>query len=203
MLDPGSTHTIISHELVKTLDLKLGNKVELNLETIHKDKKCPSHEVQLKVPTAVGKIKISGHVLDRKLTIMPQPANIKLEFETLWPNLEQKIKDQILRNQVKEQIDILIGMNNIWKLVLEERITHPSKRFGIINTYLGWTIGGEISTTEWQQVPHNEMKNYCIVNKKDENPKLKKFSQNCSNKKRNQKANRIIHMMKCMQTKGS
>ena len=41
-------------------------------------------------------------------------------------------------------VDLIIGQDNLWRLVLAGIVVHPSEDFGIWKTKLGWTIGGKI-----------------------------------------------------------
>ena len=71
-----------------------------------------------------------------------------------WPSLNDEIRQEVLENRFRGKADILVGQDNYWSLVLEGVIKHPSEKFGIINTKLGWTMGGSICTTlpeKWQQ----------------------------------------------------
>ena len=61
------------------------------------------------------------------------------------------------------KVDIMICQDNYWTLVLEGVIKHPSEKFGILSTKLGWTVGGRISTTTqvaWQQEGAEEITSY-------------------------------------------
>ena len=51
-------------------------------------------------------------------------------------------------------MDIIVGQDNLWKFVLEDTIIHPSEKFAVTNTKLGWTLGGHLPThfpVMWQQ----------------------------------------------------
>ena len=41
--------------------------------------------------------------------------------------------------------DILIGIDNYWKLELTNILPHSSHRFGVIRTKYGWTMSGNLS----------------------------------------------------------
>ena len=62
----------------------------------------------------------------------------------------------------------MIGQDNFWTLVLEGVIKHPSEKFGLLSTKLGWTVGGRISTTSpvmWQQEDAEQIDiYYCKTN---------------------------------------
>ena len=63
----------------------------------------------------------------------------------LWPNLEDDILHDVKNNMFSGPADILIGIDNFWKLKLTNILPHNSHRFGIIRTKFGWTISGNLS----------------------------------------------------------
>ena len=63
----------------------------------------------------------------------------------LWPNLEDDIMHDVKNNMFSGPADILIGIDNFWKLKLTNILPHNSHRFGIIRTKFGWTISGNLS----------------------------------------------------------
>ena len=68
------------------------------------------------------------------------------------------------------------GLDNFFKFVLENAVIHPSEEFGIINTKLGWTIGGSICTTTpmvWQRIKAKETKVPSFVETKAYQTKVK------------------------------
>ena len=71
-----------------------------------------------------------------------------------WPNLSEDIRHDIESNKTSGPVDIIIGQDNLWRLVLAGIVVHPSEDFGIWKTKLGWMIGGKIpaiQSREWQQ----------------------------------------------------
>jgi len=77
-----------------------------------------------------------------------------------------------IENRFEGPADILIGQDNYWTLVLEGIIKHPSEKFGLINTKLGWTVGGRISNISpmtWQQEGSDKANVYsCNINRLQE-----------------------------------
>ena len=77
-----------------------------------------------------------------------------IDLNTLWPNLDENTKNEILLTNFSGQVDIIIGQDNLWRLVLEKIIVHPSEDFGIIKTKMGWSMGGTLritDSTKWQR----------------------------------------------------
>ena len=62
-----------------------------------------------------------------------------------WPNLEDNIMHDVKRNMFNGPTDILMGIDNYWKLELTNILPHNSHRFGVIRTKFGWTLSGNLS----------------------------------------------------------
>ena len=119
------------------------------------------------IPTKEGNMNITGY----RLASIPAKIN-KNNTEDIyqaWPNLNDEIRCQALENRFEGPADILIGQDNYWTLVLEGIIKHPSEKFGLIKTKLGWTVGGRISNIPpmtWQQEDSEKADIYrCKVNR--------------------------------------
>ena len=143
LIDSGSTHSIITCEAKEKLNLKSVSTTQLSLVTINGSTNCTSEIISVPLCTEGG-IEILAYTLDKTLT-----TNVNINEENLnvlWPALEESIKTEVLKNQFKERTDIIIGQDNIWRILLKNIVIHPSKEFGVINTFLGWTIGGYIET---------------------------------------------------------
>ena len=50
-----------------------------------------------------------------------------------------------IRNMFNGPADILIGIDNYWKLELTHILPHDSHQFGVIRTKFGWTLSGNLS----------------------------------------------------------
>jgi len=104
------------------------------------------------IPTEEGNVEINGFLVNKTLAkIKPQDLLI---LKQDWPNLSEDIRQDIESNKINGPVDIIIGQDNLWRLVLAGIVVHPSEDFGIWKTKLGWTIGGKIPTIqsrEWQQ----------------------------------------------------
>ena len=177
MLDPGSTHTVISDNLKNNLNVdKTLNSTEVTVETVLGSKTYTGQKVKLLVPTKEKgiKIKFVGLTIPEGLPEIEQEKPI--DFKNNWPNLNDEIQKEIQNNRVTGQIDILVGLDNFFKFVLEEAVIHPSEEFGIINTKLGWTIGGRICTATpmvWQRIKAKETKVPSFVETKAYQTKVK------------------------------
>ncbi len=146
LLDPGSTHTMMSNNLQdKLIKEKIIGSTHLKLEAIAGcSTNCPSEKFSLRVPTKEGGIEIKGYKINRNLAEIKDNEEINLNM--LWPTLDEETKTEVNNNRFEGQVDIIIGQDNFWSLVLDGIIKHPSEKFGIIKTKLGWTLGGSICT---------------------------------------------------------
>ena len=60
----------------------------------------------------------------------------------LWPSLEENIMHDVIKNMFNGPADILIGIDNYWKLDLTHILSHDSHQFGVIRIKFGWTLSG-------------------------------------------------------------
>ena len=114
-------------------------------------KQCRSEIASLSIPTEEGNVEIKGFLVNKNLAkINGQDLMIQQD----WPNLSADIRHEIKTNTFSGHADVIIGQDNLWRLVLAGIVVHPSEDFGIWKTKLGWTIGGKIPAIqprEWQQ----------------------------------------------------
>ena len=89
------------------------------------------------------------------------------DIDEIWPNLDRKIRKEVLQNLVsdKTDIDIIIGQDNMWKIVTGIMIIHPSQNLGILKTKFGWSLAGNLSKNQnasWRLIDENkqEIKNF-------------------------------------------
>ena len=156
LLDPGSTITIMSKNLEAKLNkqslVSRGSKTLLLTAAAECSKKCRSEMTSLRIPTREDIVEINGFLVDKTLAkIKPQDLLI---LNQDWPNLNEDIRHDIESNKISGPVDVIIGQDNLWRLVLAGIVVHPSEDFGIWKTKLGWTIGGKIpaiQSREWQQ----------------------------------------------------
>ena len=153
LLDPGSTHTIMTSNLQEKLKLKNKGSTYLRLEAVAGcSADCPSEKFTLGVPTREGVVEITGYKINKPLTEVEGKETIDLN--KMWPSLDKKIKEETSNNRFEGQVDIIIGQDNFWSLVSDEIVKHPSEKFGFIKTKLGWTMSGSICTVspmKWQR----------------------------------------------------
>ena len=161
LLDPGGTNTFISNDLQKKLKLPCKGSTSIKLEAMAEcSVKCSSERFTLDIPTREGNVQITGYKINKVLAELTERQN---GLNKIWPSLDEKIRKEILENKFNGQVDIMIGQDNFWSLVLDEIVKHPSEKFGIIKTKLGWTMGGSICTIspmKWQRELEEEIKVY-------------------------------------------
>ena len=105
-------------------------------------KQCRSDLTTLRIKTGDETIEINGFLVDKTLAKITPKDLVILKQD--WPNLNEDIRREIESNMFCGAVDLIIGQDNLWRLVLAGIVVHPSGDFGIWKTKLGWTIGGKI-----------------------------------------------------------
>ena len=156
LLDPGSTITMMSKNLEAKLDqqslVSRGSTTLLLIAAAGCSKQCRSDLTTLRIKTGDETIEINGFLVDKTLAKITPKDLVILKQD--WPNLNEDIRHEIESNMFCGAVDLIIGQDNLWRLVLAGIVVHPSEDFGIWKTKLGWTIGGKIpaiQSREWQQ----------------------------------------------------
>ena len=73
--------------------------------------------------------------------------NNKLALQSLWPSLDPKIVAQIDNNRLTiddGHCDLLVGLDNYYKIVSDKTLIHHSGEYAAIKTSFGWSLGGNI-----------------------------------------------------------
>ena len=153
LVDPGGDRTIFSPSLFKKVETQHHGSTPLNINTITgKRKSIQANIYSIVIPSKEGNMKIFGYRINQ--TPAEVTENLGDDLDKEWPNLNDTIRNEVKQNRFLGKVDIMICQDNFWTLVLEGVIKHPSEKFGILSTKLGWTVGGRISTTSlvmWQQ----------------------------------------------------
>ena len=142
MLDPGSSHTIINHDIAKFLQAKMLSKEDITIENMHGEEHYHAHKCEFLLPKNT---KISAYSVNSELCPIEMDINL---INKSWPNLDETIMHDILRNTFDGNADILIGVDNFWKLELTNILPHNSHRFGLLKTKYGWTLAGNLSEAD-------------------------------------------------------
>ena len=146
LLDPGSDYTLICKPIIKKLNPTHHGSTLLDISSVAGCSTTTNGNMySLIIPTNEGDISITGYNINETTSNVDENNIENLANE--WPNLNDTIRKEVIKNRFLGQADLLIGQDNYWTLVLEGVIKHPSERFGIINTKLRWTMGGRISNT--------------------------------------------------------
>ena len=90
-------------------------------------------------------MKIHGYRINRPSAEVNE--NLMNDLKTGWPILSDMNRDEAIQNLFISKVDIVIGQDNIWSLLLEGLIKNPLEAFESLNLKLGWTVGGRVSTT--------------------------------------------------------
>ena len=145
LIDNGSTYTVIPRKLAKELQLPCESKAILDITTFNgESKNNKSDVVKMKIKNHSGEVEIKGYTVEKNLNDIDDPKLSKHDFNQIWPNLSKEIQKDIYTNQVTGPTHIVIGLDNLWKILVSpgDPIIHPSEELGIIKTKMGWTMSG-------------------------------------------------------------
>ena len=84
-------------------------------------------------------IKLKVHVLNS----VTMPRHLKPEsfnVQSAWPTLDKQIVKEIEQNQISKA-ELIIGMDNYYKIVTGKMIIHSDENYAAIHTKYGWSIG--------------------------------------------------------------
>ena len=155
MLDGCSTHTIIHEKAIPWLKTKFVSSSVLEVENLHGEESYPVSLMEVESPpVGVNNVKIKTYAVNRKFPVIVPNRNLIQEF---WPNLEPKMKYEILQNAYEGGTYLIIGQDNYWAMVdnssgLENLISHENKKSGLLRTKFGWSVSGNLSNNPgWPQ----------------------------------------------------
>ena len=124
MIDSGSSHTVINHEAAKLLKSKFIYKEKIIIENMHGEEHYDAYRCQFTLPKDTI---IEAYSVDTELCPVEMDQHLVNKF---WPNLEDNIMHDVTRSMFNGPTDILIGIDNYWKLELTNILPHDSHRFG-------------------------------------------------------------------------
>ena len=78
------------------------------------------------IPSKEGDINIYGYFINQTPTEVT--ANLRVDLEIKWPNLNDTIRKEVNQSRFLGKVDIMIGQDNFWTLVLEGVIKYPSEK---------------------------------------------------------------------------
>ena len=161
LVDPGADRTVISASLLKKIESKHHGSTPLKIKTIIGKQAIQGNLYSVVIPSKEGSMKIHGYRINKPPAEVNE--NLGSDLKTDWPNLNDTIRNEVKQNRFLGKVDIMICQDNFWTLVLEGVIKHPSEKFGLLNTKLGWSVGGRVSTTSpmsWQREGAEEVDIY-------------------------------------------
>ena len=135
--------------LPKDILIHEGNKTvkSLPINTLSGETTSKVFKIVIKVKAPNGKdIKLKVQVV--KPVLLPEcKSPNKLALQSLWPSLDPKIVAQIYNNRLTiddGHCDLLIGLDNYYKIVSNQTLIHHSGEYAAIHTLFGWSLGGNI-----------------------------------------------------------
>lgn len=147
LLDSGAMHSIVTYDLCKQLNARL-TPVTSGI-AISGVGNVPPTVIQ---HTTVLHVSSMKHSFSRKLTcfVLPQITNdlptntFNKNILSIPPNI--KLADENFH--LSSPIDILLGVDIFWEIVLPEQIRLGSHQPFLQNTFLGWVIAGPFQSQE-------------------------------------------------------
>ena len=135
--------------LPKDILIHEGNKTvkSLPINTLSGETTSKVFKIVIKVKAPNGKdIKLKVQVV--KPVLLPEcKSPNKLALQSLWPSLDPKIVAQIYNNRLTiddGHCDLLIGLDNYYKIVSNQTLIHHSGEYAAIHTLFGWSLAGNI-----------------------------------------------------------
>ena len=115
------------------------SKENICIENMHGEEHYDAHKCEFKLPKNT---KMVAYSVNTDLCPIEMDQNL---VNKSWPNLEETIMHDVMKNTFNGPADILIGVDNYWKLELTNILPHDSHRFGAMKTKYGWTLAGNLS----------------------------------------------------------
>ena len=97
----------------------------------------------------VKSVNMKAFMLESNLNLEPQAVNLN----EVWPSLDKKLAKEIKRNLTGGQIDIMIGLHELYGKITDTTIIqHPYRRLILIKNIFCFSLGG--STLEKENPGH-------------------------------------------------
>ena len=106
----------------------------LEVENLHGEESYPVSLMEIELPQVGGNnVKIKAYAVNQKFPVMVPNRNLIQESFAQLPNLEPKMKYEILQNAYEGETHIIIGQDNYWAMVdnsfgLENLISHENHK---------------------------------------------------------------------------
>ena len=146
MLDNGCDATMATKSCIQ----KLGLSPKHDNQTLKRTTLNGQSEIKSKSVTInVKGVNIKAFVLESNLNLEPQVINLN----EVWPSLDKQLAKEIKQNVTGGQIDIIIGLDELYgKITNTTIIQHPYRRLILMKTIFGFSLGG--STQEKENPEH-------------------------------------------------
>lgn len=140
LLDPGSDNSIITRKSAERLNLQIhSSSHNFNIQTMTGKSKQQSITTTFKL---TPQVELNLFVVDTNLYLNKQ----QLDLKEAWPTLDNDLYRRVTEHIVEGPIDIVIGIDQLYTKVHDGKtINHPSKGLSLLNTCLGWSIGGSVN----------------------------------------------------------
>ena len=137
MLDPGADASVTTKRCLERLGLTpTPTNRTLNISTMAGKTSTSSKTVELKFS---DEIRLRTFALESNITLDPQ----KVDLKQLWPTLDKNLAKEVKKNITSGQIDVIIGVDQLYGKVSNTKIIpHPKRRLALMHTIFGYSLGG-------------------------------------------------------------
>ena len=142
VLDNGSDATMATKSCIEKLGLspKCDNQT-LKITTVNGQSEITSRSVNINI----NGVNIKAFVLESNLNLEPQA----IDLNVVWPSLDKELAKEIKRNLTGCQIDVIIGLDELYSKIEDSTIIqHPHRRLILMKTIFGFSLGGSSLETE-------------------------------------------------------
>ena len=143
------------------------------METVNGEKTYDSQCVTFNLPAGTHFITISAFTVNKPIIQLNTASHME-QLDEFWPNLEGRIKKEVINNTFNGYVNIIIGQDNYWRIGLNQVIPHQNESLGLISTKLGWTMAGNMANPDldtWQQCAKINTTKKVALNPKDDEVK--------------------------------
>ena len=146
VLDNGCDATLVTKSFVEKLGLSPKNDNQnLKITTVNGQSEITSRSVTVNINGA----SIKAFVLESNINLEPQVIDLKV----VWPSLDKELAKEVKRNLTGGQIDVIIGLDELYGKITDGTITqHPHRRLILMKTIFGYSLGG--SSLEKENTDH-------------------------------------------------
>ena len=137
VFDNGCDATMATQSCVRKLNLNpIFHNRSLKINTMNGESEITAKTVKINFNEHLS---VNAFVLNSNISLEAP----KVDLSELWPELDPKISKQVKRNLASGNVDLIVGINEIYgKFSNTRRIQHPKRKLILLHTCFGFSIGG-------------------------------------------------------------